>query len=197
MDMPGKIAPSRLVVVAVFAMFFVPFLAAWFLAYHDWAPSSTTNYGTLIEPVRSVTGHGLVGTDEGTFSDDFFHGKWTLVFVGQPPCDENCQSALYTIRQVRLALGKDMGRVQRLYVVSESNEDKDDTFFASHPGLEVASANRGWLRTFSLSAEEAAPQQRIFVVDPRGYLMMHYAATAEPKGILKDLKRLLKASRVG
>lgn len=197
MNMRRKIVPSRLVVVVVFAMFFVPFLTAWLLTYHDWRPSGTTNHGSLIEPVRSVTSHGLVGVDESNLTDDFFYGKWTLVFVGRAACDEGCQSALYTIRQVRLALGKDMGRVQRLYVLAESNQHKDDTFLASHPGLEVASANRGWLRTFSLSEEEAAPEQRIFVVDPQGYLMMHYAAKAEPKGILKDLKRLLKASRAG
>ena len=195
--MRGRISPSRLVVIVLFVMFFVPFLTAWFLAYHDWKPSGTTNHGSLIEPVRSVTSDGLVGSEEGAFADDFFRGKWTLVFVGSPSCDEDCKSALHTIRQVRLALGKDMSRVQRLYVLTEVKQDEDHTLLASHPGLQVATADRAWLKTFSLGAQEAAPQQRIFVVDPQGYLMMHYAVTAEPEGILKDLKRLLKVSRVG
>lgn len=195
--MPRKIISPRLLVIVVFAMFLIPFLTAWFLTYLDWQPAGTTNHGSLIEPVRLVTSDGLVGTDQGAPIDDFFRGKWTLVFVGRPPCDADCQSALYTVRQVRLALGKDMGRVQRLYVLTESNQDGGDAFLASHPGLQVVSANRDWLKTFSLSEEQAAPDQRIFVVDPLGYLMMHYAATAEPEGILKDLKRLLKASRAG
>lgn len=38
---------------------------------------------------------------------------------------------------------------------------------------------------------------RIYVVDPLGNLMMSYARTAEPKGLLEDLKKLLKYSRIG
>ncbi len=37
----------------------------------------------------------------------------------------------------------------------------------------------------------------IAIIDPRGWLMMQYPSPADPLGILKDLKRLLRLSHVG
>jgi hypothetical protein len=38
---------------------------------------------------------------------------------------------------------------------------------------------------------------RIYLVDPLGNLMLSYAPDANPKGMLDDLKRLLRLSHVG
>jgi len=38
-------------------------------------------------------------------------------------------------------------------------------------------------------------QGEFYIIDPNGYIMMHYAADSDPKGILKDLKRLLSVSK--
>jgi len=37
----------------------------------------------------------------------------------------------------------------------------------------------------------------VYVVDPRGNLVMRYDARKEPKGFLTDLKKLLKLSHIG
>jgi cytochrome oxidase Cu insertion factor (SCO1/SenC/PrrC family) len=37
----------------------------------------------------------------------------------------------------------------------------------------------------------------IYLVDPNGNVMMRWPAAAEPKRMLKDLERLLKASQIG
>ena len=37
----------------------------------------------------------------------------------------------------------------------------------------------------------------IFIVDPRGNLMMRYDANADPKGLREDLKQLLELSHIG
>jgi hypothetical protein len=49
---------------------------------------------------------------------------------------------------------------------------------------------------------EATPEPldeagRIYIVDPLGNLMMSYARDAEPKGLLTDMKKLLKLSHIG
>ena len=38
---------------------------------------------------------------------------------------------------------------------------------------------------------------RVYLVDPLGNLMLSYAPDANPKGMLDDLKRLLRLSHVG
>jgi len=35
----------------------------------------------------------------------------------------------------------------------------------------------------------------IYLIDPQGYLMMHYSEETAPRDILKDLKRLLRVNR--
>jgi len=39
--------------------------------------------------------------------------------------------------------------------------------------------------------------QRIYVIDPHGNVMMSYAPDAKPKGMLEDMKRLLRLSHIG
>jgi hypothetical protein len=41
----------------------------------------------------------------------------------------------------------------------------------------------------------AAP--RVYLIDPLGNLMMSYAADAKAKGMLEDMKRLLRLSSIG
>ena len=36
-----------------------------------------------------------------------------------------------------------------------------------------------------------------FLIDPLGNLMMSYAPDAKPKGMLEDMKRLLRLSQIG
>ena len=44
--------------------------------------------------------------------------KWTLVFFTENDCDKTCQEKLYKLRQIRLAIGKDREKVERLLVVN-------------------------------------------------------------------------------
>jgi hypothetical protein len=42
-----------------------------------------------------------------------------------------------------------------------------------------------------------AEAPRVYLIDPLGNLMMSYAADAKPKGMLEDMKRLLRLSSIG
>jgi hypothetical protein len=55
----------------------------------------------------------------------------------------------------------------------------------------------GVFTSAAASSDAARPQGRIYIVDPLGNLMMSYAPGADAKGMLEDLKRLLKLSHVG
>jgi hypothetical protein len=47
------------------------------------------------------------------------------------------------------------------------------------------------------SGEDVVSAGRLYIVDPLGNLMMRYDADVDPRGIIKDIQRLIKNSRIG
>jgi cytochrome oxidase Cu insertion factor (SCO1/SenC/PrrC family) len=184
------------------ALFFVP-LACAFLIYYgsSWRPVGGTNRGDLVTPARPLP-HVSLTTVGGKVTDkDWLTGKWSLVFIGDGACDAKCRTALVNTRQVRLALGDDMNRVQRVFLYVGGCCEQP--YFANEQaGLVAANveseAGKTLLAIFPRYAE-AAPENadRTYIVDPSGNLMMSYPADAPAKGMLEDMKKLLKLSHIG
>jgi len=187
---------GRLLVAGLFAVFFLPIALAWFLNVKmpDWLPTGRTNHGNLVEsPGRLETkGMLLVGGQRADAS--LFEGKWTLLYVAKSSCADACEKALYKMRQARFALGEEMQRIQRLMVspvdAAAGLANKLERLDAA---LLVVSADPGWMRRFKTGGGAA----EIFLVDPQGYLIMWYAQDANPSGLIKDLERLLRISKIG
>jgi hypothetical protein len=185
-------------------LFFAPLLLAFLLYYSgaDWRPSGRTNRGELIQPPRPLPGIELPTPDGAPLPADFWRGKWTLVYVGDGRCDQRCREALTLMRQTRLALNAEMTRVQRALLATGHCCDR--TYLdAEHPGLALArvdgAAGAQLLATFP-DAQSATRGGRIYVVDPLGNLMMSHAPAAPgaaSKGLLEDLRKLLKLSHIG
>jgi hypothetical protein len=181
---------------ALAALFLLPLVASFWMYYAEaWRPAGRSNYGELIEPARPLP-HVTLPRPHGGQAAVVPDGKWLLLYAGDGSCGENCRNALYVMRQARLALGNEMTRVERAMLATRHC---CDTGFlaAEHPGLEV----------FDATSDSAAPllamlpaddrEHSLFVVDPLGNLMMRFDARRDPKGLLADLKKLLKLSHIG
>ena len=171
-----------------------------YLGPGGWRPVGQTQHGNLIDPVRIVSEISLPSAS-GETGNDFLRRRWSLVFIGGAQCNERCRHALIDMRQVRLALGKDMSRVQRV-LLTRGGEPDTEYFETEHSGLIVANAaNESGDRILEVIPvyNGVPPEQagRVYIVDPLGNLMLSYAADSKPSGILKDLKRLLKLSSIG
>jgi len=190
----SRLGPRGLLLVT-FLIFFVPVIAAWLLnvMVPGWLPFGTVNYGTLVQPVRPIARAGLSRIEGGAIDADYLDGHWTLVQVIDAPCGQDCLDALVHIRQVRRALGDDMSRTQHLAVVADS------AFAADFAELELtaAVADDRWLEPFAFDDAGASASPALFLVDPQGYLMMRYAPDVGQHGLLADLERLLKISKIG
>ena len=160
-----------------------------------------TSRGELIEPAVPFEPFALSDIDGESVDLETFRGLWTMLYVPSGPCGEICERNLYYMRQVRLALNHRMTRVQRL-VVPPSDAPLREALVAEHPGLIVASGEPD--ARASLVAQIAAAQaamapleEAIYLVDPFGNLMMRFAPDLPPESMLKDIKHLLKVSRIG
>jgi hypothetical protein len=197
---------SRQALVLLALLFLMPVLVAWLLnigAEHGWRPAGTTNKGTLIQPPRPLElPADLLSATGEPLNKDFLGGKWTLIYVGNTACEKTCRQRLYQMRQVRLAQGENMRRVQRLFLA---------TGRPAAPGFQQVIADYPKMAVALLSPQQAAAiapvfrvdglsmqgADNLYLVDPLGFLMMYYGPDADPRGTIQDLQRLLKYSHTG
>jgi cytochrome oxidase Cu insertion factor (SCO1/SenC/PrrC family) len=177
----------RLKLLLIMGLFFAPAILAY-LAYQFWTPERFTNYGELIPP-RAMQDDARAVSAGQAFRWASLRGKWVLVQIGSGPCAEKCLRGLYVMRQVRKAQGKDGARIERLWLVPEGAEAVP----RDYEGTMVAWNAAGLVKQFP----GPAAGDHLYLIDPRGQLMMRFPADPDPAGMVKDLKRLLKYSWVG
>ena len=189
--------------LALAALFFVPLAVAFWMYYAPggWRPSGDASKGDLIDPARPLPEFAVPTMDGPPTGGEFLRGRWTMLYVGDGLCDDRCRKALYLTRQTRIALNKDMDRVQRVFLVTDRCCDR--AFLAQeHPDLVVArvddAASARLLEPFpTYDGVSVAAAGRIYLVDPLGNLLMSYAPTAPDKALLTDVKKLLRLSHIG
>jgi hypothetical protein len=165
----------------------------------DWHPGGRVNAGELIEPARPLPELALpLASSDAQTNPRFLRGKWTLLYVQKGRCDDECRKHLYDTRQVRLALDHEMDRVQRVLI-----GDADCCDFAelkqAHPDLIMVRESMADAALLALLPMRAGAMNshRVYLIDPLGNAMMFYVADAKPKGMLEDMKRLLRLSSIG
>ena len=172
-----------------------PIVASYF-TYYVVRPDGRRNFGDLIDPQRPLPALSGRTLDGQTVQLPSLKGQWLLTTVSGGACGARCEKNLYFQRQMREALGKEMGRVDRVWFIT------DDAPVA--PGLLPALKGATVLRVPAASlAQWLQPekggdiQDHLYVVDPIGNWMLRFppdmdaAAAAKAK---RDLDRLLRAA---
>ena len=91
-----------------------------------------------------------------------------------------------------------MNRVQRVFIGDGDCCDMQE-LAAAHPDLIAIRASPADEPLLALlpSREGAVNSHRVYLIDPLGNAMMFYAPDARSKGMLEDMKRLLRLSSIG
>jgi hypothetical protein len=196
---------QRRILIGLALMFFAPLGLSFYLYYgKSWRPGGRVNAGELIAPPRPLPSLALplAGTTATASTSEttpqFLKGKWTLLYVQHGRCDDECRRHLYDTRQVRLALDREMNRVQRVFIGDGDCCDFEE-LKAAHPDLIVirAGPKDEPLLTLLPDREGAVNAHRVYLIDPLGNAMMFYAPGVKSKGMLDDMKRLLRLSSIG
>jgi hypothetical protein len=196
---PHSFLRSRVLLLGLILVFAGPLLAAIFVYYfRDQLPLPESNtYGDLILPIHPYHRFELVNLNGKPLGIGFLRDKWTLVYVGGSDCDLWCEASLFKMRQVRLTLGADQERVQRLYVLTDTRTlDALRPLLRRYPGMTVATPRESDRRAL-LAPFGDHPSGTFFLVDPNANLMMRYSPDTTSKGLKEDLTHLLEASGIG
>lgn len=199
-------APKRnyLIPAALAVVFILPMIIAWYLftAQHDWIKTETLNYGHLLNPPLQLSKLALENQQGKTINQNTLRGKWLMLYVAPKACDKICFTSLYAMRQIRLALGKNQQRVNRilLSLTPQLSPDFIKTLHRNYPGTRLVFTDKKALSHFMQTASsktEVLDKGYFYLVDPLGNLMLSYQASTNPSHILKDMQRLMKTSRIG
>jgi len=192
---------GRTPALLVLLLFAAPLAFAFWLYYGSgWRPTGRTNHGALVDPARPLPKVALSPVGGGQPLPKAFEGKWSLVVIGQgggadQGCDADCRGSLVYARQTWLSLGRELTRVQRVLLAPAGCCDME-FLKREHEGLVALAADTP--AAAALLAQFPSPTtDGIYVVDPRGNLMMRYDVHQDPKGLRLDLKKLLDLSHIG
>jgi hypothetical protein len=161
-------------------------------------PQGTTNKGVLVQPARQIDELPLRTADGKAWRHDAAPRGWGMLVSGSPSCDPGCRERIHLTRQVRAALGKDTDRVHRYYLAAGGAPDGALTGFlaAEHADVQVLVTDAAALRALLGRPGDPDPvdSRAIYLVDPRGFVMMHYLPDHPGRAMVDDLRFLLKNS---
>ena len=194
---------ARLLLVGLFALFFLPVLSAMLIAVKapHWTPFGSINYGELVQPPVADALSEMIPLDAGPAYKAGSSAPWVIAHVGYSSCDSRCENTLAQMRQARLALGKDAQRVERWWLLAaRPHESAVQAQMTAYPGLRIGLIDP---RSPLLGGESS--EVLVQSIDPAGFLVLRYLAANQEKGqnndlgraLLKDFKRLLKISKQG
>ena len=146
--------------------------------------------GDLINPVVNIGEINVVNIKNRQIS--YISNRWTLVFFVDKECNDDCQKKLYQARQIRLALGKNIDKVDRLLISKKSIDwtNKDENY-SGQKILEIGMKDYERVQnSFNLISDFSF--NSFYLIDPYGFLMMSYPENSETKGIIKDIERLIR-----
>jgi len=168
-------------------------VAASYLLYFFWQPEGRVNYGELIGP-HPLPDPPLALADGAPFRLSQLRGRWLLASVDAGRCDAGCDRKLLYMRQLRLTQGKNADRVERVWLISDESTPPAGTVSQYQGTWLVRVRGDDLLKRFPA---QGAVSDHIYLVDPLGNLMLRFPRDPDPRLMIKDLARLLKASRVG
>lgn len=207
---PAKKSVSPLFLIIL--MFVVPMLLAWLLYSH---PSliglKKQNKGDLVQPSFSITQFTLYN-EHGQRIDNHSNqslpptptrtnGQWLLMLFIPKQCDYSCVKSIYTLRQLRLAMGAEQERVERAVLTYQNSYDPELILqVKNYFGTRLLRVNQNQFAKIIqqyVNKPYALNQGTIYIVDPNGNFVMSYHPNVDAMNIYKDLKQLLRVSQIG
>jgi hypothetical protein len=177
-----------------------PVIASYFAYYVLKPEGGKTNFGTLVQPVQDIN---------PAWFDIPFNGKWTLL-VARPAGEctvknESCLEALFLMRQLRIAVGRESSRVQLVWVNTDGKPVDPEVLLAydqKTAGFQILPlpADPKLKAEFDVWLNRDGAGQKIQLIDPSPAKMMIFPVTNSPKefgSIKKDLEKLLRLNRKG
>jgi hypothetical protein len=187
--MSAENTSSKRSLILLIAVFTLPVICAYMALKFDWFNEASTNRGELLQPV--IEAASLLNESDI---------NWHLLYVIPENCDITCDNALYSVKQIYMATGKESDRVQALFLYTENSSSIAVTKVKEFGGAIVLQKSLVNVKEVFKTTDINA----IFISDTLHNIVLRYPITndkqqaiMDSRDILADLKKLLKLSRIG
>jgi len=195
---------SRWKLFAVLAVCASPLIASYFTYYVIKPKGGVTNYGALIDPRQyPIPAMASTTLDGKPAKLEDYKGKWIMLKVGPSDCQQECQDQLFAMRQLRTMQGKEMERIERVWLITD-DQPLETMLLRVNDGTRMLRAPAAVLdKWLPLEGDGDRASDHVYLIDPLGNLMMRYPKGAvssdieKVKRVHKDIAKLLKASAIG
>lgn len=187
---------SQLSGYMLMAVFVVPLLIAIAMySLRDNLPTlNTVSHGELIHPAEPIQNIEILSEGDSNISLEDLKGKWTYLIYAPEGCNLECEANLFKLRQSKVATGRETNRIQSVLLINKMPLNDDIT--SRNEKLTIGELLKIELESMPGVNKELEPEC-IYLLDPHGNMMMKYSNKATSKGMLKDIKKLLKVSNIG
>ena len=190
-----RAAAGRWKMLLVLLVCVAPIVASYF-TYYVIRPEGRRNFGELIDPQRPLPAISARTLEGQVVQLPSLKGQWLLMTVSGGGCDTSCEKNLYFQRQIREAFGKEMERVDRVWLITD-DVAVNPALLPALKGATVLRVPADALAQWLQPEKDAALPGHLYLVDPLGNWMMRFppdmdAATAAKAK--RDLDRLLRAA---
>ncbi len=190
---PANRSRNRRALAAVVAACVAPTVIAWLLVSDrvGWQPARLDVHGELLAPQTMLPepAAAVVTAAAGEREGD----AWTLLYVAPDGCDATCDRALERLLNAHLGTGKGALFLRRLVVTRAGlGPPPPEAALAASPPLRLVEVSAPDWPAYAPLLGTGAPA--VLVADPAGRVVLRYPAEFPMKGLIRDVKRLLKAA---
>lgn len=177
----GRWQLIALLMVAIGPMILATAMYQW----RFWVPDGRNYHGALVGDGTQLADLGVQGVAQE---------HWQLLVTSAGACAEECQQLVYLARQIHIGLNRDATRAGHGLALGQSLDGEVDARLRrEYPQLGRYTLD---ISRYSKAIPSAQGAQ-LWIVDPKGNLVLRYDGKARGKDILTDLRLLLKLSQIG
>ena len=175
---------SRLILLLIAAMFLSSFGLAAFLRFSGWEPGHSRNFGELLQPPRDLSAQHFLRADGQPYDWRPARNTWRIVVAPAPDCVQTCVAMIDRLHRLWESEGRQADRVEVLWFgrVPEGAPTFRN-FIAMQPSAVLDAALP------EAASRDAIP---VYLIDPSGFLVMHYHAGFTLGDVRKDLDKLIQ-----
>ena len=181
---PARTRRGRLMLVALFLLFFGSAAGAGLLRLSGWMPAGLKNHGELLQPPADLREMRPLLADGTPYEWNPASRTWRIAVAPPAGCAADCGHLLAELDKVWRLFGHNADKVEILWL---------GPLPPGAPALPELRSLRddGTLRAALPRADDPAGIP-LYVIDPNGFVILRYPPQADPAGIRTDVARLLK-----